>query len=225
MSIREEMSIEANHPQGEKRWPMALTLLVAMALPFLLPPKFSLGPVWIVPTIEALLLLALVRADPGRIDRRSTFVRSLSVGLVAILVVGAAAVTVRLVVDLVRGGPETNSPGQLLRVGAVAWVYVVITFSFLFWELDGGGPESRARTTPDYPDFAFPEHLNPHVTRPGWRPEFFDYLYLGFTNATAFSPTDVMPLSRWAKLAMALQATACLVVMGLVIARAVNILK
>jgi hypothetical protein len=102
---------------------------------------------------------------------------------------------------------------------------VIITFSFLYWELDGGGPESRARAAPDYPDFAFPEHLNPHVARPGWRPEFFDYLYLGFTNATAFSPTDVMPLSRWAKLAMAVQATACLVVMGLVIARAVNILK
>ncbi len=225
MSISEEMSIEGIHGQGEKRWPMALVLLVAMALPFLLPPKFSLGPVWIVPAIEVLLLLALVRADPGRIDRRSTLVRSLSVGLVAILVVGAGAVTTRLVVDLIRGGPETNSPGQLLRVGALTWVYVIITFSFLYWELDGRGPESRARAAPDYPDFAFPEHLNPHVARPGWRPEFFDYLYLGFTNATAFSPTDVMPLSRWAKLAMAVQATACLVVMGLVIARAVNILK
>jgi hypothetical protein len=102
---------------------------------------------------------------------------------------------------------------------------VIITFAFLYWELDGEGPESRARSAPRYPDFAFPEHLNPHVARPGWRPEFFDYLYLGFTNATAFSPTDVMPLSKWAKLAMAIQATACLVVMGLVIARAVNILK
>ena len=71
----------------------------------------------------------------------------------------------------------------------------------------------------------FPQHLNSQVAKPGWRPEFFDYLYLGFTNATAFSPTDVMPLARWAKLAMALQATSCLAVMGLVIARAVNILK
>ena len=79
--------------------------------------------------------------------------------------------------------------------------------------------------TPEYPDFAFPEHLNAHVTRPGWRPEFFDYLYLGFTNATAFSPTDVMPLARWAKLSMAVQATASIAVLGLVIARAVNILK
>jgi hypothetical protein len=152
-------------------------------------------------------------------------VRGLSLVLVATLVIGAAVVTARLVVDLLRGGPETNSPAQLLRVGSVVWVYVIITFSFLYWELDGGGPEARSRAGPEYLDLAFPEHLNPRVARPGWRPEFFDYLYLGFTDATAFSPTDVMPLARWAKLAMAIQATACLIVMGLVIARAVNILK
>jgi hypothetical protein len=219
------MNTESIAAGGEKRWPMALTLVIATVLPFLLPPKFSLGPRWIIPAVEALLLVALVIADPGRIDRRSTLVRALSIGLVAILVAGAAGVTARLVVDLIRGGPETNSPGQLLRVGSVVWVYVIITFSFLYWELDSRGPETRARADPEFPDFAFPEHLNPHVAQPGWRPEFFDYLYLGFTNATAFSPTDVMPLSRWAKLAMAIQATACLAVMGLVIARAVNILK
>ena len=219
------MNTESIAAGGEKRWPMALTLVIATVLPFLLPPKFSLGPRWIIPAVEALLLVALVIADPGRIDRRSTLVRALSIGLVAILVAGAAGVTARLVVELIRGGPETNSPGQLLRVGSVVWIYVIITFSFLYWELDSRGPETRARTDPEFPDFAFPEHLNSHVARPGWRPEFFDYLYLGFTNATAFSPTDVMPLSRWAKLAMAVQATACLAVMGLVIARAVNILK
>ncbi len=182
---------------------MALTLLFAMTLPFLLPPRFSLGPRWIIPTVVGLLLVALIITDPGRIDKRSSFVRALSLGLVAILVIGAAGVTVRLVVDLVRGGPETNSPGQLLRVGCLVLVYIIITFSFLYWELDGGGPEARARIAPEFPDFAFPQHFNSHVAKPGWRPEFFDYLYLGFTNATAFSPTDVMPLARWAKLAMA----------------------
>ena len=173
---------------------------------------------WIIPAIEALFLVALIVADPGRIDRRSTFVRTLSLGLVVILVAGAAGATVRLVIDLVRGGTETNSPSGLLRIGGVVWVYVIITFTFLYWELDGGGPEARARSTPEFPDLAFPQHLNPRVARPGWRPEFFDYLYLGFTNSTAFSPTDVMPLARWAKLAMAIQATASLVILGLVIA-------
>jgi hypothetical protein len=220
-----KMTIEGDAPQGEQRWPMALTLIIAMALPFLLPSRFSLGPRWIIPVVEGLLLVALVVTDPGRIDRRSSFVRGLSIGLVAILVFGAAAATVRLVVDLIRGGPETNSPGQLIRIGAIVLVYVIITFSFLYWELDGGGPERRARSAPEFPDFAFPQHLNSHIAKPGWRPEFFDYLYLGFTNATAFSPTDVMPLARWAKLAMAVQATSCLAVLGLVIARAVNIFK
>jgi hypothetical protein len=204
---------------------MALTLIVAMFLPILLPARFSLGPIWIVPALEALLLVALIVADPGRIDRRSSLVRAFSVALVVILVAGATGATVRLMVDLIRGGPDTNSPGELLRVGSLVWVYLIITFSFLYWELDSGGPETRARRAPQYPDFAFPEHLNAHVARPGWRPEFFDYLYLGFTNATAFSPTDVMPLARWAKLSMAIQATAGLAVLGLVIARAVNILK
>lgn len=212
-------------PAGEKRWPMALTLVVAMALPFLLPHSFSLAPQWVIPAVEAALLVALVMADPGFIDRTSSLVRGLSLALVGILVLGAAAVTTRLVVDLIRGGPETNSPGQLIRIGFVVLIYVIITFAFVYWELDSGGPESRARTTPQFPDLAFPEHLNPQVTKPGWRPEFFDYLYLAFTNALAFSPTDVMPLARWAKLAMAVQATACLAVLGLVIARAVNILK
>ena len=162
---------------------MAVTLLVAMALPFLLPPKYSLGLTWIIPVAEALLLVALIVADPGRIDRRSVFIRALSIALVGIVVTGAAGATVRLVIDLLRGGPETNSPDQLLRVGSLAWAYVIIAFSFLYWELDGGGPEVRTRATPKFPDLAFPEHLNPQIARPGWRPEFFDYLYLAFTNA------------------------------------------
>ena len=182
-------------------------------------------PQWVIPVVEGLLLLALVAADPGLIDKRSSAVRGLSLCLVGILVLGATAVTVRLVIDLIRGGPDTDSPGQLLRIGSLVLVYIIITFAFLYWELDGGGPEARARDHPAFPDFAFPEHLNPQVARPGWRPQFFDYFYLAFTNATAFSPTDVMPLARWAKLAMAVQATACLSVLGLVIARAVNILK
>ena len=209
----------------EKRWPLLGALAVAIAVPLLLPARFSLGPSWIVPAVVALLLVAIVVADQGRGDRRPAVVRVLSLALVVVLVAEAAGVTGRLVVDLVEGGQETDSAGDLLSVGFGVWLYTILAFAFLYWVLDGGGPDARLWAPPEYPNLAFPEQLNPVVAAPGWRPQFFDYLYLGFTNATAFSPTDVMPLARWAKAAMTLQAAGSLVILGLVIARAVNILR
>jgi uncharacterized membrane protein len=204
---------------------MAVTLVLAMAVPLLLPARFSLGRSWAVPALEALLLVAIIVTDRGRIDRRSTVGRVLSLVLMAVLVAEAAGVSGRLVVDLVEGGPETNSATDLLETGFLVWFYTIIAFAFLYWVLDGGGPESRFLAPREFPDLAFPAQLNPGVAPRGWRPEFFDYLYLGFTDATAFSPTDVMPLARWAKLAMTVQAVGSLMILGLVIARAVNILK
>src|SRR5262249_39783382 len=144
---------------------------------------------------------------------------------VAVVVADAAGVTVRLVTDLIEGGPETNSPAELLGVGFGVWIYTIIGFAFLYWVFDGGGPAVRQASPKAVPGLAFPQFLNPNVRARGWRATFGDYLYLGFTNATAFSPTDVMPLARWAKFAMAVQAATSLAVLGLVIARAVNILK
>ena len=217
--------VEAAGIQAERRWPMAFALVLAMVVPLLLPPRFSLGPRWAAPAIEALLLVLIIAGDRGRIDHRSPIGRALSLALVAVLVAEAAGVTGRLVTDIVEGGPETNSPADLLKTGFLIWFYTIIAFAFLYWTLDGGGPESRFLAPPEFPDLAFPAQLNPQVAAPGWRPEFFDYLYLAFTNATAFSPTDVMPLARWAKLAMTVQAVCSLMILGLVIARAVNILK
>jgi hypothetical protein len=194
---------------------MAVTLVLALAVPLLLPARFSLGPSWAVPSVEAILLVAIIAIDRGRV---------LSLGLVAVLVADAAGVTARLVRDLVHGGPETSNATDLLKTGFLVWLYTIIAFAFLYWVLDGGGPESRFLAPPEFPDLAFPEQLNPPVAAPGWRPEFFDYLYLGFTNATAFSPTDVMPFARWAKLAMTVQTVTSIAILGLVIARAVNVL-
>jgi uncharacterized membrane protein len=210
----------------EKPWPLLGALAVAIAVPLLLPARFSVGPNWIVPAVETLLLAAVVVvADRAGSGRRPAVVRGLSVALVVVLVAEAAGVTARLVIDLVEGGPETNSATDLLSVGFGVWLYTILAFAFLYWILDGGGPDARLWAPPEYPDLAFPEQLNPVVAVPGWRPQFFDYLYLGFTNATAFSPTDVMPLARWAKAAMTIQAAGSLAVLGLVIARAVNILR
>jgi uncharacterized membrane protein len=204
---------------------MTVALFLAIAIELLLPARFSLGPRWAVPTVELLLLAAIPIADRGNSEGRSTVGRALTLVLVTLLVAEAAGVTTRLVVDLIQSGPETNSAKDLLSTGFGVWLYTIIAFAFLYWALDGGGPQARAVSLPKFPDLAFPEVLNPRVAPPAWRPDFFDYLYLAFTNATAFSPTDVMPLSRWAKLAMAIQAAGSLLILGLVIARAVNILK
>jgi uncharacterized membrane protein len=210
---------------AEKPWPLFGALAVAIAVPLLLPSRFSVGPNWIVPAIVAVLLVGIVVADRARNNRRAAVVRVLSLALVAVLVAAAAGITARLIVDLVEGGPETNNATDLLSVGFGVWLYTILAFAFLYWVLDGGGPDGRLWTPPEYPNLAFPEQLNPVCAAPGWRPQFFDYLYLGFTNATAFSPTDVMPLARWAKAAMTVQAAASLAILGLVIARAVNILQ
>jgi hypothetical protein len=129
-----------------------------------------------------------------------------------------------LVVELVDANKALNSADELLSSGALVWLNTIIAFTFLYWEIDGGGPVARAQRGAKYPHLAFAQHMNPDLAPPDWRPLFLDYLYLGLTNATAFSPTDVMPLRHWAKLTMGVQALIALIILGLVIARAVNIL-
>src|SRR5262249_32277269 len=176
--------------RGESRWPMAGAVLAAIVLTLLLPDSVRPGPRWLLALIEGVLLVALIAVDPGRIDRRSRELRALSIVLVSVLVLAALLETVALIDALVNGGEITNSASELLEVGAIVWVSNNIAFALLYWELDGGGAAARAHELPDTPDLAFPQLLNPRVARPGWRPHFVDYLYLAFTNATAFSPTD-----------------------------------
>jgi hypothetical protein len=208
---------------GEARWPMAGAVLAAMVLTILLPDTMRLGPQWVLPVIEGALLVAVIAGDPGKINRRSRWLRVLSIVLVSVLVLGALWATVQLIDDLINGGAVTNSANELLEAGTIVWVSNNIAFALLYWELDGGGAAARAHHLPTHYGFAFPQQLNPGIGRPDWRPRFIDYLYLGFTNATAFSPTDAMPLAPWAKIAMAVQALVSLGILGLVIARAVNV--
>ena len=209
---------------GERRFPVLFTLLVSMTLPFLMPESFSPGPRWLLSSIEGVFLIAMVATDPGRIDRRSAQVRAIRIGLVAVLVSGATWAAASLVDDILGAGPATSDGGPLLWAGLIVWTNAVIAFAFLYWELDAGGPGERAHATNRLPDLAFPQHMAPELAEPGWRPVFFDYLYLALTNGIAFSPTDVMPLKLWAKAAMAAESLASLAIIGLVVARAVNVL-
>jgi uncharacterized membrane protein len=222
MTTRPETDPEAF---GERRWPAALATLVVIAIPFVLPVHVFPRAIWIAAPIEVALLVALLIVDPGRIDRRSDALRWISIALTVALALIAIFVTVLLVVELIDGAPDLHNASTLLATGALVWIDVNITFSLLYWQLDGGGSAERLHNPPEYPDLAFPEHMNPGLARPDWRPIFVDYFYLGFTNATAFSPTDVMPLARWAKLMMMIQAVLSIVILALVVANAVNLLN
>jgi uncharacterized membrane protein len=210
---------------GEARWPMAGAVLAAVALTVLLPDDLRLGPVWLLPVVDAVLLVLVIVGDPGRIDRRSNAVRTMSIALVAVLVLGALSGTIQLIDQLMHGGSVTRSAEALLTAGATVWSANAIAFALLYWELDGGGSAARAHGLPSHPDFAFPQQLNPELAPPGWRPLFVDYLYLAFTNSTALSPTDTMPMAAWAKLAMMVQSLVSLAILGLVVANAVNLFK
>ena len=203
---------------------MAGAVFAAMVLTLLLPSEFRLGPPWLLPILEGALLIVLIVGDPGRISRRSSVLRGSSIALVTVLIAQSLWSTARLIEDLIVGGPHTDRPGQLLAAASIVWISNNIAFALLYWEIDNGGAAARAHGLPEFPDLAFPQQLNPHLARPNWRPRFVDYLYLAFTNATAFSPTDVMPLVPWAKVAMTVQAAVSLAVLGLVVARAVNVL-
>jgi hypothetical protein len=211
----------------EPRWPVALAVGTYIAITVVLrafePDRESLRPHWLVPGLEVGLFVVLVLADPAHVVGRRRWLRPLSIGLVLTLAAAALLATAVLIRDLIVGGPATNSAGELLASGALIWLGNVLVFGLLYWLLDGGGPMARYLGERPYPDFAFSQQLNPELAPPGWRPRYVDYLILGLTTSTAFSPTDVMPMSAWAKLTMALQSLISLAVVGLVIARAVNV--
>jgi len=209
---------------GESRWiPVAVVLVfmaINIALRLWLPREEAIRVPWLLPLVEGALLIVLLTTDPsGAEDRRR--LRRAALVLVGLLVAAALWATALLVDDLIRGTGVSNSPSELLAEGAVVWIGNNLAFALLYWLVDGGGPIARSRRTVPL-DFAFTQHLNPEVSPPRWRPVFLDYLHLGFTNSTAFSPTDVMPLTLRAKYAMLVQATVALALFGLVVARAVN---
>jgi hypothetical protein len=215
--------------EGEARWQVALVTAVAIALQLPVPGRLDLvRPTWVLPTAEVVLLLVLVMANPHRINRESAVLRWLSLTLAALISLANAWAAAALVTELADGkGPTTAAP--LLLTGGAIWLTNVIVFALWYWEFDQGGPVARALATGKRPpDFLFPQMTmadDPHLVPKDWEAAFSDYLYVAFTNATAFSPTDTMPMSRWAKLAMAAQAAVSLVTAALVIARAVNILR
>jgi uncharacterized membrane protein len=210
--------------RGERRWASSAAVLAVVAIQFALPQRLAVHPRWLMPALELALLVALAVSDPGRIENRSRGYRSLGFALMAAIGGANVYAMLRLVRGLVRG-TEGASAGTLLLTGGAIWLTNVIVFGLLYWELDRGGPGARAQGDRDVPDFLFVQMQSPELAPPHWEPTFLDYFYLSFTNSTAFSPTDVMPVTRWAKMLMLTQSAVSLLTVVLVVARAVNILK
>jgi hypothetical protein len=213
---------------GETRVPLMLAVIAAMALQLLLPKSVVvIHERWLLPALQGAVLLALIIGNPWRLTRESTLIRALAMVLLGAIAFNDIVGIVRMV-DLLLNGSSTlraHLTGQdLIRVAVVIWLTNVIVFALAYFELDQGGPFKRLRGE-GRADFLFPQQTDDLRNKwPEWRPTFIDYLYVSFTNSTAFSPTDAMPLSIWAKMLMLLQSGSALVTIGVVAARAVNIL-
>jgi uncharacterized membrane protein len=208
---------------GEHRLPVTIAVLTMIALQARVPEPLSLTSTWVLPVIEVGILVILVASNPRRVTHASKRLRILSLLLIGVASLANGWSAGSLIVGLVQGR-EGSDAGSLLVTGGNIWLTNIVVFALWYWDLDRGGPTARARAERNKPDFLFPEMTAPNLADADWEPHFVDYLYLAFTNATAFSPTDTLPFSRWSKLAMMTQSTISLTTGALVIARAVNIL-
>jgi uncharacterized membrane protein len=226
------MSVGTENHRAETRWDRLekhdpfwgpqLVVASAVLLDLALSKKVTIGPTWLLPSLESLALIGLISASPHPRMRHSVLRRRIAIALIGLVSLANSISLVLLCGYLLRGG-ATNGRA-LIGSGMVLWATNVLLFGLWYWELDRGGPLCRAERRDLHPDFLFVQMTEPEHAPPDWEPSLIDYLYTSFTNATAFSPTDTMPLTPNAKLLMSGQALTSLVTLGLVVARAVNIL-
>ncbi len=212
--------------ESEPFWPAQATVLVAIGLQFALPDRLTIGPFWLIPALEAALLVGMFFATPKELEFEHP--RRRRVALLMIAFVTAAniySLTLLSKYLLHHGTPKGNAGAELIRSGLVIWLTNFLIFGLWYWELDRGGPGKRASGKDQAPDFLFPQMSDDTIEPRDWRPKFIDYLYTSLTNATAFSPTDTMPLTPMAKSIMGVQSLVSLVTIGLIVSRAVNILN
>ncbi len=206
----------------EPFWPAQVTILAAIGLQFALSDRLTAGPVWLIPGLEAVLLVGLFFATPNTLEFEHPRRRRLALGMIAFVSAANVYSLIALSKSLLHN--HVNNGHELLISGVVIWLTNFLIFGLWYWELDRGGPGKRASGNDLAPDFLFPQMSDDTIEPRDWRPRFIDYLYVSLTNATAFSPTDTMPLTPMAKSVMGVQSVASLVTIGLIVSRAVNIL-
>jgi uncharacterized membrane protein len=231
---RSEQLPQTHHPPSRNRclgwlerhipfWEPQLVVACTIALQLSLSNEVTLGPTWLLPAMEGALLIGLVIVSPRPRARHSPLRRRVAIGMIAFVSAANVVSLVMLSHQLLHGGKENGH--QLILSGIVLWCTNVLLFGLWYWETDRGGPVAREKGERDFPDFLFPQMTDPQWAPKDWMPRLVDYLYVSLTNATAFSPTDTMPLTATAKWLMGAQSLVALVTVGLVVARAVNILS
>ena len=212
-------------PHG-RRWPATLTVVLILVLTLAMPAQVAAGPRWLIPAVEVALLAPILINNPVRLTRDSVWLRRSAIALTALLALANTIFLARMVA-LVLSGAKTD-PRVLVQAAVLIWVTNVAATALALWEMDRGGPFARDphhRRVSTRPDLLFPQMTGaPGWDAATWRPSFTDYLFTAFTAATAFSPTDTMPLSARAKWMMTATSTVSLVTIALVAARAVNVL-
>ncbi len=204
---------------AEPRWPSLLALLATGGLHFVIPAPLRFGQEWLLLVVVTVLLIPTVVAHRIGKDRLN---RVLSHTVLSIV---TASMVWSLGLLIIRLPRHLDPPQELLRAAVALWVANILVFASWYWRLDAGGPTARdRRDAHDEGAFLFPQMITPWDSDKYWRPGFVDYLFLAFNTSTAFSPTDVPVLSRWAKLMMMVQALISLATVALLAARAVNIL-
>ena len=220
--------------RGEARLPAALVTLAAIALYTLLPNDLLVGPRFLIPGLEVLLLVPLIAINPRHLTRQTRASRAISLAVVMVIAVANMVALVLLLQKL--GSRSVPAGSELLLAALQVWGTNVLVFGLIYWELDRGGPVARNTTKRELlelADFRFSQDENDdavvEVARASsktsdWVPTLVDYVYVSLTNSSAFSPTDTMPLRPRTKLLMGVQATAALITSVLVISRGVSLL-
>jgi len=209
--------------KSESRWPASLAVLFGILVTMWLPEKYEFGPGWLMPALELAILVPLTVAAPRRVAHEGPIKQVLAITMIAIISFANLASLILLIYTLLYNGKSITGT-ELIFSAVKVWITNVIVFALWYWEIDRGGPDQRTHLGHSAPDFLFPQMSTPGTARADWTPAFIDYLYLAFTNATAFSPTDAMPLTPLAKTLMLGQSVVSLVTVTIVAARAVNIL-
>ena len=208
----------------EPRWPAVIAVVGASVLYYAMPEQLTLGPGWLPTVATVMMMTPTVIFYRLRRDWWNEFFAYMSLGVIT------ASLISSLTLLVMRLPLHKDPPVELLRAAGALWIGNVLVFASWYWRLDGGGPNERDKRGVHtdgaflFPQMVMDPELKKHMGEDQWSPGFVDYLFLAFNSSTAFSPTDVPVLSRWAKVMMMIQSTISLTTVALLAARAVNIL-